>query len=216
MKLFKKEKAAQKLFLSHLHEVHEGLLESRNLFEEYLAESYDTARQKSASVDALESAADKHKREIRETLLDGAFLPHVRSDIYRVVEGVDSIVGKAEEITHFIVTQNPKIPEEYHASFLELYLQSLNCFLELRQALQAFYKPKGALKELKSHFNKVCELESGVDKLESKITAEIFGSSIHLSEKTHLQQLVTSIGDIADLCEDAADELEFAAMKSVV
>ena len=36
------------------------------------------------------------------------------------------------------------------------------------------------------------------------------------AEKLHLQRLVTIIADIADLSEDAGDELEFAAMKSVI
>jgi uncharacterized protein Yka (UPF0111/DUF47 family) len=37
-----------------------------------------------------------------------------------------------------------------------------------------------------------------------------------LSEKIHLAQLIECVADIADLSEDAADELEYAAMKSVV
>jgi uncharacterized protein Yka (UPF0111/DUF47 family) len=59
-------------------------------------------------------------------------------------------------------------------------------------------------------------METEVDGLESELTRKVFASQLALDEKIHLGRLITVIGNIADLSEDAADELEFAAMKSVV
>ena len=60
------------------------------------------------------------------------------------------------------------------------------------------------------------ELESEVDQIESKLVSKIFASELELGQKLHLKQLVNRAASIADLSEDAADELEFAAMKAMV
>ena len=52
--------------------------------------------------------------------------------------------------------------------------------------------------------------------MESRLLKRIFASSLTLAEKLHLEGLVKRAAEISDLTEDAADELEFAAMKSVV
>lgn len=216
MLIFKKEKHALELVLKHLKEVNECLVESRNSLEEYVVGNIEAAAQKAQAVDQLESLADNLMRELRGVLLDGAFLPHIRVDVYRLVEAVDSIAGMAEEITHFIIDQSPDVPDEFQADLLEIFAQALNCFHELRRALKAYFKPKGMFEDLEDHFTKVCDLESEVDILQSALTKKVFLSSMELSKKMHLQQLIKQIGNIADLSEDAADELEFAAMKSMV
>lgn len=216
MLIFKKEKHARHLVLEHLRNVRECVTESRNALEEYLAGDLEATEQKAAEVSRLESVADDILHEIRNVLLDGAFLPHIRSDIYRLVEAADSIAGEAEDIAKFLVCQSPEIPAEFQNELMEIFQQSLHCFFELRKALKAYFKPKGLFEDLREHFTQVCELESAVDVLQSDLTKKVFTSSMDLSTKMHLQRLIRRIGNIADLSEDTADELEFAAMKSVV
>jgi predicted phosphate transport protein (TIGR00153 family) len=184
--------------------------------EEYAVGNIETAIEKAQVVDHIESEADKTMRQLREVLLDGAYLPHIRVDIYRLVEAVDSIAGIAEEITHVITDQMPRVPGEFQSDLLEVFAQSLNCFHELRRALQAYFNPEGMFEDLQEHFTQVCEIESAVDILQSALTKKVFLSSMELSEKMHLHHLVKRIGNISDLSESAADELEFAAMKSMV
>ena len=216
MLIFKKEKHVRKLILAHLNEVQECLMESRNVIEEYIAGDLDSALQRVNSVIEIESRADLLERQIREVLLDGAFLPHIRSDVYRLVEAVDAIAGKSESVARFIWDQSPEIPEQFEAGLLDIFRQSLNCFLELRKALRAYFKPKGEIENLHIHVARVCEIETEVDARESALIRQIFTSQLELAEQIHLKQLVSTIGNIADLSEDASDELEFAAMKSVV
>jgi predicted phosphate transport protein (TIGR00153 family) len=216
MLIFKKEKHVRKLILAHLNEVQECLMESRNVIEDYIAGDLDSALQRVNSVIEIESRADLLERQIREVLLDGAFLPHIRSDVYRLVEAVDAIAGKSESVARFMWDQSPEIPEQFEADLLDIFRQSLNCFLELRKALRAYFKPKGEIEILHIHVARVCEIETEVDARESALIRQIFTSQLELAEQIHLKQLVSTIGNIADLSEDASDELEFAAMKSVV
>ena len=216
MLIFKKEKQVRKLVLSHLNEVQECLMESRNVLEEYISGELELACQRVNSVIEIESRADTLERQIRDMLLDGAFLPNIRSDVYRLVESVDAIAGKAESVARFIIDQLPVIPEEFEGELLEVFGQCLNCFQELRKALGDYFKPKGDIENLHVHVARVCEIETEVDRAESGLTRKIFESELNLSEKIHFRQLLERIGNIADLSEDASDELEFAAMKSVV
>jgi len=216
MLIFKKEKQVRKLVLSHLNEVQECLMESRNVLEEYISGELELACQRVNSVIEIESRADTLERQIRDMLLDGAFLPVIRSDVYRLVESVDSIAGKAEGVARFIIDQLPEIPEEFEGELLEIFGQCLNCFMELRKALRDYFKPKGDIENLHVHVARVCEIETEVDRAESELTRKIFKSDLNLAEKIHFRQLLERIGNIADLSEDASDELEFAAMKSVV
>jgi len=216
MLIFKKEKQVRKRFLSHLNEVQECLMDSRNTLEEYITGDLEQTRQRVNSVIETESRADALESEIRDMLLDGAFLPNIRSDVYRLVEAVDAIAGKAESVARFVIDQLPEIPEEFEGDLLEIFAQCLNCFMELRKALRDYFKPKGEIENLHVHVARVCDIETEVDIAESELTRRIFIADLHLSEKIHLRQLLERICDIADLSEDASDELEFAAMKSVI
>jgi len=216
MLIFKKEKHVRKLVISHLNEVQDCLIESRNVLEEYISGDLESACQRLNSVIEIESRADLLERQIRDVLLDGAFLPTIRSDIYRLVEAVDAIAGKAEVVARFIVDQLPEIPEQVEGELLEVFCQCLNCFLELYKALKDYFKPKGDIENLHVHVARVCDIETEVDVAESELTRQIFKSDLPLAEKMHLKQLLRRIGNIADLSEDASDELEFAAMKSVI
>jgi len=191
-------------------------MDSRNTLEEYITGDLEQTRQRVNSVIETESRADALESEIRDMLLDGAFLPNIRSDVYRLVEAVDAIAGKAESVARFVIDQLPEIPEEFEGDLLEIFAQCLNCFMELRKALRDYFKPKGEIENLHVHVARVCDIETEVDIAESELTRRIFIADLHLSEKIHLRQLLERICDIADLSEDASDELEFAAMKSVI
>lgn len=216
MMIFKKEKEARKLILGHLKEVHECLLESRTALEAYIAGDHEAVREKRASTSEIESLADALERQIRDVLLDGAFLPQIRSDIYRLVGAVDTIGNKAEGLARFLDDRPPEISEEFKPELLVIYQHSLDSFAELREALRDYFKPKGVLENLHVHVSRVSDLETEVDIMESALTSKVFASSLDLSQKIHLEQLIRRAAEISDLAEDAADELEFAAMKSVV
>ena len=82
--------------------------------------------------------------------------------------------------------------------------------------MKCFFKPKGEIELLREHTSKVGDLETAVDNLQADFTRKIFESSMGMGEKLHLCQLLKYITRIADRTEDAADELQFAAMKAMI
>lgn len=216
MLIFKKEKEARRLAIDHFAKTHECLISAHQVLEEYLSGDLEGAGETARRVRRLESEADDLKRRIREVLFSGAFLPNIRSDVYRLVDSVDSVADKGETSAHFLVNQVPEIPGDFHAELNTVFGLCVSCYHELRKGLKCFFKPKGEMESLQQHVTRVGELETEVDTLEADLTRRIFESSLEKGAKIHLCQLLRRIALIADAAEDAADELEFAAMKSVL
>jgi len=216
MLIFKKEKEARKLVMEHAGTVADCLAESRGVLEEYLCGNTANSDSWADAVHKLESRCDELKFEVRDALNRGAFLPIIRADIYALVESVDVIAGVAEDVTDFVTTQYPSVPEDLNSDFLEVFNASLECFSELQKAMKAFFKPKGQIESLQDHAKQVSNLETDVDRLERQLIRKIFRSDMQLSNKIHLSALISDITSIADYTEDVSDQLETAAMRSMI
>lgn len=92
----------------------------------------------------------------------------------------------------------------------------IECFTHLRAGLRCYFKPKGEIDELRIHASRVGELETEVDNVQAELTRSIFESDLDMGQKMHLGRFLELVARIADATEDAADELQFAAMKSVI
>ncbi len=216
MLIFKKEKKARKLALEHFEKTRECLTSAFTVMEQYLKGDIESANQSANVVIRLESEADTLKHQLRDVLFSGAFLPNIRSDVYRLVDSVDKVADIGETTSHFVVYQRPVVPEYFHDDMIEICKLCLSCFGELQDGLKCFFKPKGQIELLREHTSEVGNLETAVDNLQADFTRKIFESSMGMGEKMHLCQLLKYVARIADRSEDAADELQFAAMKSVV
>lgn len=216
MLIFKKEKTARKLAMAHFAKTAEGLQSAIRVVEQYLSGNNKSVLGSAKNVIRLESEADSLKHQLRDALFSGAFLPNIRSDVYRLVDAVDKVADMGETTSHFIVNQKPLVPTEFHDSLKEICGLCLNCYEELRLGLKCFFKPNGEIELLRQHTARVGELETAVDSLQAELTRHIFESSMDMGEKLHLCQLLKYIARIADRTEDAADELQFAAMKSIL
>lgn len=216
MLIFKKEKVARKLALEHFKTTYNCLQSAIEVIEQYMAGEIELAKQTAQKVIELESEADTLKHRLRDVLFSGAFLPNIRSDVYRLVYSVDKVADMGETCSHFVVYQRPVIPGYFHADLSEICRLCMNCYGELQRALSCFFKPKGEIELLREHASKVGALETEVDGLQAHFTLKIFESEMGMGEKVHLCQLLKYVSRIADRTEDAADELQFAAMKSVM
>jgi predicted phosphate transport protein (TIGR00153 family) len=216
MLIFKKEKHVRKLAQDHSATMQQCLEATRKLLADYLANDKEAFAVQVQLTHDIESKADQLRWEVDESLAAGAFLPTIRSDVYRLVESVDKLAGRGEDLAIFLSNQSPVIPAEFQVDLTEILALNLDCASQLHQALNDFLKPKGKLDELHGHTHRVGKLESEVDDRQAALMRRIFSSDLELSSKMHLGQLLEVICSISDSAEDVADELAFAAMKSVV
>ncbi|MDH3510971.1 MAG: DUF47 family protein [Gammaproteobacteria bacterium] len=216
MQIFKKEKRVVEVVLEHIEKTTECVEATTAGVKAFVFDDYSGAGITVSRVNDLESEADTLLREIRDLLYSGAYLPLIRGDIYRLMSAVDDVANKAEDCYDFFHYQKPRIPEEYRSQVVAILELTAGCFVELRKALKAYFKPKGEIDTLRQHTQKVSELESLIDDNEEALTAQIFDSALDKSDKLHLRQCLSLIATISDTIEDAADELQLTSMKSIV
>ena len=176
MLIFKKEKAARKLAMEHFDKTRECLKASFRVMEHYIDGDMEAAKETAKDVIELESKAYTLKHEHRDILFSGAFIPNIRSDVYRLVDSVDKIADMGETTSHFIVYQRPVIPENFHDDMRKIASLCLDCYEELLSGLKCFFKPKGEIDLLREHAAKVGDQETEVDSLQADFTHEIFDS----------------------------------------
>lgn len=216
MFIFKKEKRVLDLVLKHVDKTGECLDIACDEIEVYLSGDVENMRATADRVNLLEEEADKVLREIREVLYSGAYLPSIRGDVYRLMSAVDKVANKVEDCSDFFCYQKPSVADEYKSQIIAITDLTKGCYAELAKALKIFFSQKGKDEKLREHAKKVSELESLIDDNERALTAQIFDSSLPMSEKIHLRRLLHRMSDISDKIEDATDVLQLLNLKSIV
>jgi len=216
MAIFKKEKAVIALILKHLDMVEDCVNASLKAAEYYLQADISEAKVHSRNSRSLESQADLIRHDIRDKLYSGAYLPHLREDIYKLVESIDKVGNAAEACCDFILNQRPAVPKEMGSHFLAVTRGSLGIISSLKLAVLCYLKGDCKIETVRDHTREIGLQESRVDKLEWDLTKEIFISEMDFAHKLHLKLCLDSIVEVSDRAEDAGDQLELATLKSMV
>ena len=215
MAIFKKEKAVIALILKHLDMVEDCVNASLKAAEYYLQADISQAKVHSRNSRSLESQADLIRHDIRDKLYSGAYLPHLREDIYKLVESIDKVGNAAEACCDFILNQRPAVPREMGSHFLAVTRESLGIIGSLKLAVLCYLKGDCKIETVRDHTREIGLQESRVDKLEWDLTKEIFISEMDFAHKLHLKLCLDSIVEVSDRAEDAGDQLELATLKSM-
>lgn len=216
MAIFKKEKAVTELIIKHLDMVENCVNASLKAGEYYLQADISQAKIHARDSRGLESEADLIRHDIRDKLYSGAYLPHLREDIYKLVESIDKVANAAEACCDFILNQRPAVPKETESDFLAVTRMSLGIIVSLKLAVLCYLKGDCKIETVRDHTREIGFQESRVDKLEWDLTKEIFISEIDFAHKLHLKLCLDSIVEVSDRAEDAGDQLELATLKSMV
>jgi uncharacterized protein len=216
MLIFKKEKAVIELISRHIDKSAECVRATTDSLRAYIADNPSDSAPAVRRVNTLESEADALLREIRDMLYSGAYLPQIRGDIYQLMSAIDGVNNKAEDCFDQFHYQFPEIPAEYVADLEAMLDLTSECFAALQKGLKAFFGPKDKLDKVRKHGLRVSEFESRIDTLERELTARIFKSAMDKGDKLHLQACLHKIAEISDGTEDAADQLQWVAVKSII
>lgn len=216
MLIFKKEKAVIELIFRHIDKSAECVQATIDSLRAYIGDNNSNSTASVRLVNSLESEADALLRDIRDMLYSGAYLPQIRGDIYRLMSAIDGVSNKAEDCFDHFHYQFPEIPDEYVADINSILDLTLECFAALQKGLKAFFGPKDKLEKVRKHSMRVSEFESRIDKLERELTARVFKTTMDKGEKLHLQSCLSKIAAISDATEDAADQLQWVSVKSII
>ena len=210
--VFKKERAINKLILKHLAKVDHCLKLALETVEEYLKGNVEAAKALALRVVRCESETDSVLREIMGNLYSGAYLPSLRSDIFHLVQYLDSVANAAEACCDFFLAQRPDIPDEMKSSFLKIMKESISSCSPLKEAVNLFLK-NNDVETIREKARQVGIFESAVDKAEWDLTRDIFKTDLDYGHKIHLKQCLESIVTISDRAEDTSDQLQLIVIK---
>lgn len=216
MQIFKKEKKVVELALEHAEKTGECLAIMSAVVKASATNNIAELEAAANKVNKIETEADELLRNIRNLLYSGAYLPTIRGDLYRLLSAVDSITNRAEGCLEFISSQHPANVRVYLDEFGDILDMTVDCYDNLHVALQAFFRPKGEIDELRARSRAVGEIESAIDERERALTVTIFSSDLPLAEKMHLAETLSRITRISDQIENTADELELLSLKSII
>jgi predicted phosphate transport protein (TIGR00153 family) len=213
--LFKKEKKVIKIILKHLDFTVETLKTGIQTVECYLNGDISEAKQLARKVRSLESEADLIRYDLRDKLYSGAYLPLLREDVYKLTESIDKVANAGEACCDFFLNQRPIIPDELKPAFIEIVMDSLGIVENLSLAVLCYLKGDCKIETVREHTKDIGLQESRVDKLEWDLTKAIFTSGMDFARQMHLKLCLDCIVEVSDRAEDAGDQLELAALKSV-
>ena len=198
-------------FVDMLSEV--GLV-IKNIIPTYLNHSANTQFDEMVDkVKGMESKADKITKEVEHTLYEETLIPDARSDVLRLLEHMDEIIGMYQGNCYHFSIQKPNFPKEFHQDLIELTDTVVNCVEALCLTVRSFFRD---IKTVRDNGHKVTFYEKESDIKFSALARRIFDSELSLYQKMHLRYFVEKIDRICDQAEDIADEIQIYAIKRSV
>ena len=164
-------------------------------------------------VSEMESKADKITKEVERTLYEETLIPDARSDVLRLLEHMDEIIGMYQGNCYHFSIQKPDFPKEFHEDLNNLTETVVNCVESLCLTVRSFFRD---IKSVRDNAHKVTFYEKESDKQFSTLARKIFDTDLSLDRKMHLRYFVEKIDRICDLAEDIADEVQIYAIKRAI
>ncbi|HIE04637.1 MAG TPA: TIGR00153 family protein, partial [Candidatus Latescibacteria bacterium] len=161
-----------------------------------------------------EHRIDVRKREIRENLPKGVFLPVDRSDLLAFLKPQDSIADFVEDVVHIMSLRPGKVPEEIRKGLSELVdaVRTVDAYVEtvgkLSRVARFSFRGKD-IAQVMEEISRVEELEHETDIIEMSLGRTIFAAEGEIGPVGvyHLSELAKAIGEVADNAARAADRL---------
>lgn len=167
-------------------------------------------RKLSKQIKTIEHDADALRRDIENKLYIQNLIPDLRADVLQLVENLDKIINKFDEVTYKFYIEQPDIPAEYHSRVIELCEQVSDCAENMAIASRAFFRDFSTVRD---YSQKVYFIEHESDLTSGRMLEAIFDSELPLANKLQLDSLITEVADIADIAEDCVDELLIFTIK---
>ena len=161
-------------------------------------------------VSGMESKADKITKDVERTLFEESLIPDARSDVLRLLEHMDELIGMYQGNCYHFSIQKPNFPKELHKDLISLSETAVKCVESLCLTTRSFFRD---IKSVSDNAHKVTFYEKESDKKFTSFVRKIFDSELHLDQKMHLRYFVEKIDRICDQAEDIADEIQIYAIK---
>ena len=160
---------------------------------------------------ATEHSADRLRRSIEDLLYRRTLIPESRGDVLRIIENMDSLLGKFKGAMWRLQIEQPVIEEAFTGDLLSLVDVVVKSVETVTQSVRAYFKD---ISSVADHIHKVSFWEKEADKAATQLQILVFRQAGYdLCQKMQLRDLIYHIEDISNLAEDMADSLAIYVIK---
>ncbi|BDY06866.1 DUF47 family protein [Ferrimonas sp. YFM] len=163
-----------------------------------------------AELQAVESEADKLRREIDTRLYARTLIPDLRSDVALLIELIDKLMNQQETVGVHLKVEQPLIPEEVHDDLQEL-LQLVGQTID--HTLLCARSFLTDLQRVQEYHQKVILFESDANKVCTRAKMTLFSTDLPLTNKVQLRYFFDRIDDVANVAEDISDRVSVFTLK---
>lgn len=159
---------------------HDKLLDAAMNFKKairiYLKEKRSEEYKKiNKQIKQIEHDADNLRRDIEAKLYTQNLIPDLRADVLNLVENLDKVINKFDEVVYEFYIEQPDIPEEYHMRFTEICDLSADCAENLSIASRAFFRDFSSVRDFSQ---KVYFIEHESDVSSGHLKQAVFDSEL--------------------------------------
>ncbi len=204
-----------KLLESKIDQFHDKIVDAAMTFKKairlYLKERRSEDYKKiNKQMHQIEQDADSLRRDIENSLYAQNLIPDLRADVLDLVESLDKIINKLDEVVYRFYIEWPDIPSEYHSGMSDLSDQVADCCENTAIASRAFFRNISAVRD---YSQKVYFLEHESDITSGRLRKAIYDSELPLANKNQLNWIVIDAASISDIAEDCIDKLLIFTIK---
>jgi len=185
-------------------------------FEASFADDWEKAEKYQLIIADLEHEADDIKKEIRQSLPSGLFLPVPRTDLLNLLRMQDKIANTAKDISGIMLGRKMSIPTliqnemiEFVKAAVKTSEQALTALNELDELIAAGFRGR-EVQVVEALIDKLDDLEHKTDNLERHLRHSLFKVEKELDpiDAIFLYKVISWIGDLADRAQDVGGRLQ--------
>ncbi|MDY0091614.1 MAG: DUF47 family protein [Candidatus Vecturithrix sp.] len=208
---WKRERTIEQLMDQYLEEMRTCL----NLFKDAVCTMLEDSTSQAAAdlvlqVDRAESRCDDLRRQIEMELYGKALMPESRGDLLGLLEALDKVPNKAEELVYDIHLQRVVFPNTLRDQFCTLVEKNVYCVQVLYEAASAIFRDIDAVFSLTEAIR---QIENEIDELERQLIREVFKIEERLSYQNLMHRIIRGICDISDKSQNVSERLAILAVK---
>jgi len=200
----------------HISKAHACTKALEPFFQAAMKGDYVEAAKVREDITALESEADKLKKDIRAHLPNSLFMPVPRSDLLELLSMQDRIANRAKDISGIMMGREMRIPEEIQPLMTKYLKAAISTSKRAKTALSELdelYETGFGSKEISfvtGLLGKLDAQEHKTDEFEIKMRRALRDIELNYPpiEMMFLYKVIEQIGDLADVAQRVGSRLQ--------
>lgn len=187
-------------------QVSEGAMLCKSGVESYLKGNFEALEASITCIRDTEKRAGMLRRSIEQDICLKTLVPKSRSDVMRLLEGMDLLIEQFRELVSQLNIESPEICGGFHADFKRLLEYSIEAVeADVRSCRACFSN----IHSFSDHIHKVTFWKRQSLDVSIRLQRAVFAQGdLTLSQKMHLRSFAQQIEGIAEDAEWVADRLK--------